>query len=242
MGIMKMNKSFYILGLPIEIEDVGKLNFIKIKDLPQFSLYQNILIIPKAKLVKLYIDNIDIDEKEDKDELYKYIIKNVSLYKLIKNIRELHDLYLKAFEFCFKEDVSNKITENNFEQIRQLIMDMNCLKEEEFNPNPEIQKWIEKSKKFKSEGIEFEDIVSSVAVYTGYTYEQINELTLYQFYTTFQRIGAFKSYDTNTLFATVSTEKINIESWCKHIDLFENEEKEGLTRDAYNKLKSGIFG
>ena len=99
-----------------------------------------------------------------------------------------------------------------------------------------------KSKKFKSEGIEFEDIVSSVAVYTGYTYEQINELTLYQFYTTFQRIGAFKSYDTNTLFATVSTEKINIESWCKHIDLFENEEKEGLTRDAYNKLKSGIFG
>ena len=76
-----MNKSFYILGLPIEIEDVGKLNFIKIKDLPQFSFYQNILIIPKAKLVKLYIDNIDIDEKEDKDELYKYIIKNVSLYK-----------------------------------------------------------------------------------------------------------------------------------------------------------------
>lgn len=147
-----MNKSFYILGLPIEIEDVGKLNFIKIKDLPQFSFYQNILIIPKEKLVKLYIDNIDIDEKEDKDELYKYIIKNVSLYKLIKNMRELHDLYLKAFEFCFKEDVSNKITENNFEQIRQLIMDMNCLKEEEFNPNPEIQKWIEKSKKFKSEG------------------------------------------------------------------------------------------
>jgi len=232
-----MDKSFFILGLPVKIKNVGSAHFIKIKQLPEFTLLQNILTINKDKIISMYKQQ-NMDE-----EAINYFINSISLYQWVINIPEVKESYSQLFYFIFKEDVFDKVNENNFEYLRQLIMDMNCIKEEKINPNPEIQKWIDKSKKFKQNGeiLTFEDIVTSIAVGTGYTYEYINNLSLYQFNLTFQRISAFKSYDTSTLFSTVSTEKINIESWCKNIDLFK-EEKDGVSRDEFNKIKGSVFG
>lgn len=233
---MQNYKEFFILGLPIDVENIGKAHFIKIKELPQFYLYQNVLTINKDKIIQMY-KNQNMDE-----EAIDYFINQMSLYQWMMHFPEFKELYSQLFKFVFKEDVFDKVNEDNFDYLRQLIMDMNCVKEEKVNPNPEIQKWIDKSKKFKqnNEILTFEDIVTSVAVGTGYTYSYINNMTIYQFNLTFQRIGAFKGYDTSTLFATVSTEKINIESWCKNIDLFE-EEKYGITRSEFNKLKKSVF-
>jgi len=148
-------------------------------------------------------------------------------------------------ELLFKVFDSNSnfqlLNSNNFDYYRKLIMDMNCVKEEKINPNPEIQKWIEKSKKFKESGekLEFSDIVSSVVGYNGLSYNDINEMTIYQLYMTFQRIGQIKGYDTSTLFATVA-EKVDVQSWCKHIDLFE-EEAHGISRENFDKKIGSIF-
>jgi len=234
---MQNIKSFYILGDPIEIKDIGTAYFVKIKELPEFSLHRNILSVNKDKIISMYKQ-----QGMDKEAI-DYFINNISLFQWVIKIPDVKDLYSQLFKFIFKEDIFNKVNENNFEYLRQLIMDMNCITEEKINPNPEIQKWIEKSKRFKqnNEKLTFEDIVTSVAVGTGYTYEYINNMSLYQFYLTFQRIGGFKNYDTSTLFSTVSTEKINIESWCKNINLFE-EDIDGISRGEFNKLKGSIFG
>jgi len=234
-----MDKSFYILGLPIKVEDVGEAHFIKVKELPKFIPYQNILTINKDRIIQMYKEqNIDKNAIE-------YFINHISLYQWIINVPEFKELYSQLFNFIFKEDVFDKVNEDNFEFIRQLIMNMNCIKEEKQNPNSEIQKWIEKSKKFNENmagKLDFQDIVSSVVVYMGVSYDVVNEMTLYQLYMTFRRINAFKDYDTTTLFATVSTEKMNIESWCKCIDLFENNDDEGMSRSKYEGLKGNIFG
>lgn len=238
-------KEFYILGLPIETE-LGELHFVKIKDMPMFAQYQNILTISKDKIIYLFLG---FDEKKDIwtsdwQNKFKEFKDNILLYDLIIQIQELHDLYIKLFDYLFKtKNIFQQVTRDNFNYYRNLIMKMNCINEEEFNPNPEIRKWQEKSKRAKQDGkpIEFQDMISSVVVGTGLTYEQVCEMTLYQFYTTFRRLSAFKEYDTSTLFATVSTEKIKIEQWCKNIDLFEVD-KSGYTREEYNKMKGNIFG
>lgn len=233
---MQNFKEFYILGLPIQTP-IGDAHFVKIKQLPDFSLYQNIITVNKDKIVAMY------KQQDTYEDAIDYFINHMSLYQWIIKVPEFKELYSQLFKFIFKEDVFDKVDDSNFDYLRQLIMDMNCIKEEKINPNPEIQAWIDKSKKFKQNGekITFEDIMTSVAVGTGYTYPYINNMTIYQFNLTFQRIGAFKQYDTSTLFSTVSSEKINIESWCKNINLNE-EEKHGMSRDEFNSLKGSVFG
>lgn len=225
------DKNFYILGLPIDTS-LGQCHFIKIRDFPQFALYQKLLLINKDCIINLLTNG---NEQEIAD-----LKRNATLFDLIKAIPEFNETYSEIFKLVFKKDVFP--SRDNFDNIRKLIMEMNCIKEEEINPNPEIQAWIEKSKKAKQkeDNISFDDLVSSVKVYTGDTYEQILDMTIYQFYISFHRISAFKNYDTSTLFATVSSKKIDIENWCKHIDLFKKE-KYGYTREEFNNITGGLF-
>jgi len=231
---MKNLKEFYILGLPIDTP-FGKCHFVKVKEYPDFLIYQNLLSISKDKILSIHKQqgyNID----EIKDEL--------SLFAWICLIPDFRIMYGELFDFVFKEKgVFDKIeTEEDFYSIRQLIMDMNCIKEEKEIKNPELKAWLEKGRELKAgdNPIYFEDIVSSIVAYTGHTYEQVNEMTLYQLYMTFNRIAQLINYDTSTLFATVSTEKINIESWCKHID-FNVEKEEGMSREKFEKLRKSIM-
>jgi acyl-CoA-binding protein len=76
--------------------------------------------------------------------------------------------------------------------------------------------------KQKSNGeLTFEAIYTSVWVETG---EKPDDMTIYQMYALFSRIGQFKNYDTTTLYNTVSGE-VKIDAWYKHINLLEKEDK-----------------
>lgn len=229
-------KEFYILGLPIETP-IGNCKFIKVKDYPNCFAELNVLAITKDQIIQSY-GNTEADKQIIE------LLKTMSLYEIVLSADELRSVYIKLFEYLFNDaEAFFKVTKESFEYYRKLILDMNCIKEEKINPNPEIQKWIEKSKKFKQQqagGMTFADIVTSVAMYAGVTYDQINELTIYQLYASFQRIAMFKNYDTSTLFSTVSVEKINIESWCTHIDMFA-EEEHGLSKDQFFQLSNQLF-
>jgi uncharacterized protein YifE (UPF0438 family) len=229
-------KEFYILGLPIETP-IGNCRFLKVKEYPDSFTQLNVIAITKDQIIQSY-GNTETDKQIIE------LLKTMSLYEIVLCSDELRTVYVKAFAELFNDaEAFLKVTEKTFEYYRKLILDMNCIKEEKINPNPEIQKWIEKSKRFKQEqagGLTFADLVTSVAIYAGVTYEQINELTIYQLYASFQRIAMFKSYDTSTLFSTVSVEKVNIESWCKHIDMFAEEEY-GISKDQFFQLSNQLF-
>lgn len=236
---MKNLKEFYIIGEPIET-DIGLCDFIKVKEYPDFAFELQTISLNKLHLIYKYQQ---INKNHELDEFINELNK-LSLFEIVFGIPELRQAYLKVFLRVFNDGKSvAQINQSNFEYYRKLVMDMNCVKEELINPNPEIQRAIERSRRVKqreSGGLEFADIVTSIVGFNGLSYKDIKEMTIYQLYMTFHRIAQIKGYDTNTLFATVSTEKINIESWCKHIDLLEDE-KHFVTQEEFNKKTASVL-
>lgn len=225
-------EEFYILGLPVKT-DIGYCHFLKVKDYPK--LYNDLQIF---SLTKWHYVHKLMELNKDNKEAER--LKDLTLAQIVHSIDEIRRVYEKVFAHFFQDvNAFSKIqTEQEFDYYRGLILKLSCIKEEEVNPNPEIQKWIEKSRRVKSqqgEKMSFADIVTSVSALKGISYEEINEMTLYQLYMDFYRIASKIDYDTGTLFATVSTEEVKIEGWNKHIDMFEKE-KHGLTREEFSKV------
>jgi hypothetical protein len=232
-------KEFYILGLPIQTE-IGECHFLKVKEYPDFFMDLQVVSLTKNQLINKYHElNKDGSLNELLDELTR-----LSLYEIQLGLPELQESYYKLFSkvFC-GNDAIHHISKENFDYYRKLIMVMNCIKEEEANPNPEIQKAIERSRRLKQldgEKTEFSDVITSVVGFNGLSYHHINEFTIYQLYMTYYRIAQFKNYDTSTLFATVS-DKVNVDSWSKHINIFE-EEKHFISKDEFDKKSNSLFG
>lgn len=235
---------FYILGLPIDTKvsenETISVRFLLVKEYPDYFNDLQIVSLSKDQLIYKYNE---LNKDGSLTQLIE-MLKVLSLYEIVTNLPELKHSYYRLFAKVFdSEEKIALVNEDNFEFYRSLVMKMNCMKEEKINPNPEIQRAIERSKRLKSQELSkltFADVVSSVVGYNGLSYKDINEFTIYQLYMTYYRIAQIKNFDTSCLFATVSTEKINIESWSKHIDLFE-EEKHALTREEFNKTTKRIF-
>ena len=234
---MRIDTEFFILGNPIETE-IGNAQFIKVKDYPDIYSDLNILSASKFHFLHNFLSSNQANNEQ------KEWIERASLYEIVSSVPDISYSYYRVFAKVF--DVDNaieRVNSENFNYYRALIMKMNCMKEEKINPNPEIQRAIERSKRVKAqEGgkLTFTDIVTSIVGYNGLTYESINDFTIYQLYQTFHRIGQIKNYDTSTLFATVSSEKINIESWNKHIDLYE-EESHFVSEQQFKKNTGSVF-
>lgn len=217
-------EEFYVLGIPIKT-DLGDCHFLKVKDYPNFFMDLQILSLSKWHVLSEY-------RKVNKDPEFEKILdemEKLDLFYLVTSVPELLNSYTKIFEKVYREKDAFYSIESaeSFDFHRELIMRMNVVKEEKVNPNPEIQKAIERSQRLKNQNAEkltFADIVTSIVGYNGLSYSDINEFTIYQLYMTYYRIAQLKNYDTTTLFATVSTEKVEIEDWSKNIDLFEEEE------------------
>ncbi len=230
------NEDFYILGMPIKTK-IGDCHFLKVKDYPNYSIDLNIVSMTKLHFVHAY-------RKNDEDEKVLQHLESLSLLSIIVNyLPDVFKSYERVFAHFFKDEdaIHNISSEEEFEEYRQLILKLSCIKEEKINPNPEIQEFIDKSKKVKAQqnsGITFSTIVTSVSALGGKDYENIREMTLFQLYMEFYRIAQKVNYETSVLFATVA-EKVEIEDWAKKISLFE-EEKHGLTRSEFSKIAGTI--
>lgn len=227
-------EDFYILGLPVETR-LGYCHFLKVKDYPRYNRDLQLVSWTKLHFINQFKQS---GENEDVVERFEQL----SLLGIVFSIPEVVEAYENVFRYFFNIDNDEMFygleNEEEFEYIRGLILKLACIKEEKINPNPEIQKAIERSKRVKSQNSEkmtFSDMVSSVSVIKGVSYDEILDMTLYQLYMDYYRIAQDKSYQTTTLFATVPTDKPqDIESWSKNINLFE-EEKHGISQSKFNK-------
>lgn len=231
-------EEFYFTGLPITT-DVGECHFLTIGEYSEYFIYMQYFAFTKPQILSELSKNHIGANKQEIEALSGY-----SLYELAMNLINWKVSYAEVFKKVFRnESILDYINEDNFYDLRKLILKMNCMKEEEINPNPEIQRFIDMSKRVKAlEGgkTTLGDIASSIAI-SGLSYDKINSYTVYQFYLTYRRIGHFKSYDTSTLFATVSSEKIKIDSWSEHIDLFEDE-KHAIEESTFKKDMGNMLG
>lgn len=229
---------FYILGLPIDME-IGVCKFITVEDYPDYSEILGVLTLDKNRI----ISNLVEQNTEGAYTEYLEIAKESSLFEIIDSIQQYREIYIELFSKLFDdEEIWEKVNKDNFDEIRKSIMKMNNIQEVESSPNPEIQKWIEKSqnKGDKGEGVDLASIVTSVHVATGTSYREIVKQTMFQLYMTFKRISKFKEFDSSILFATVA-EKVDIKDWSSTIPI-DDQASAGMSKSDFDDTVGKIFG
>lgn len=237
---MKYNKDLFIFGEPVDTS-IGRIRFLTYKE---FLTNQSYLSVISMNSLHLYYFYKNLKLKSESELLN---IKNSSLNDIILKDKELLQVYTYVFELLidFNEDIKAIDIlhhQEAFVYVRQLIMDMNVITEEEVNPNEEIQRAIERSRRVKQKDApkqSFVDIITSVVASTPHSYEDVCDMTIMQLYALYARIGAIYNYQTTTLYATVM-EKVNIELWNKHIDLFEKE-SHTIEYDKFRKSMGGML-
>lgn len=237
------DKNLFIFGETVQTH-LGKIRFLTYREyltiMPELSLVtQNTLHIYYQ-----YKKQIDANKNSDNEvmEALKEL-KESELLEVVLSTQQMLNAYLKVFRLVFDMNEDNPIEQifsnvDNFNFIRRLVMDMNVLTEEKVSQNEEIQKAMERSKRVKQQNSEeqsFVDIVTSIVASTSNSFEDVCNMNVFQVYAIYARIGAIFNYQTTTLFATVA-EKVSIESWNKHINLFESSDDVISEKEFKNKF------
>lgn len=245
-------RNFYIFGEPVKTE-FGMVRFLTYKEYWMNISEVNLISQNVLHLYYLYKRALE-KEGKSKEELKEFEkFKELDLYDVVISINYILESYIKIFKLVldinnYNEEELNLIIKDifsdkdSFHYFRKLIMDMNVLIEEDVSHNEEIQRAIERSRRVKqrdAEKITFVDIVTSIVATTNNSYKDVCNMTVFQVHATYARIGAIYNYNTSTLFATVA-EKVQIESWNKHIDLFEKQ-RDVLTKEQFKSQFGGIF-
>lgn len=217
-------------------EDLEGLEAIKEESLIAIVLNQETFFSAYQKIFSTVLDVNDSDSTwspelvtlwEEEKSTYESIYGESSFEKTLTH---------KALELIFSD-------EDLFMSFRQLILDMQMLVEDHVSPNPEIQAGIEASRDLKnqdSDGLMPLDIVTSIVAGTSNSFEEVGNMTVLQVNSIFYRIGAFKNYDANIIFASAGAD-IKIEPWSQSIDLYKKEEV-GIKEKEFNKKFGGMFG
>lgn len=233
-----MFKLYDVSSKYIDFGDFGKLYFTKVKDKDELYSYVPYLVLQKNELLDFLKDKNEILYDNLKiNGLYNFLL-TINKFKINKyGLYELYKGFKNLFLFCFKDDVFDKIgTEENFEYLRNLIVEINCIPYEKPNPNPDIEWFNQLERQIREkngETVTFDAVYTSVWVVTGCCPDN---MTLYQFYKLFYRIAQIKNFDVSALFKTVDYEnKIKIESWAKD----EDKTKDKVV--SFEELKSKKF-
>ena len=219
-----------IFGLPEYVEGVGNVYPVLMRDYDEFQECSSPLYIVE--------DNFDMEEA-------KKIDKDIQLLDLIllgmSNKDEIINQFKKLFSLALRKEVSFQINEfrytfytnddgrvidrNNYKKLRKVIMRQNLLFEPKIYKNKMVREWAEKVLEVKRKNgvkITIEDMITTVRVFTGSSYEEIMGLTLYQLYADFKRSSKVKEYDTSVAASCAGAEKIKIEHYAEWIDMFKS--------------------
>lgn len=128
-----------------------------------------------------------------------------------------YESFKEMFEFHFKEDVFYRIeTAEEFEFYRDLILMINGIEFRKPLNNPEIDAvyaFYDDLQAKKGTGISFESRVTAVSMF----YDDVFELTLYQFWRMFERANRLIEYETLRLWRMFDSD-IKLENWNSDIN------------------------
>lgn len=239
------DKNLFIFGEEVETQ-FGIIRFLTYRE--YLSCGAEISLISQNTLHIYYNLKTQLEKAKAQKESFEVLmeLKETDLIEIVMSTEQLLNAYLKIFQLVFDKNEDTKFeklfeSKEVFNFVRQLIMDMNVITEEKVSPNEEIQKAMERSKRLKKspQELTFVDIVTSIVASTSNNFEDVCGMNVFQIYAIYARVGAIYSYQTSTLFATVA-EKVNIESWNKHIDLFKSED-DAISKDEFDKKFGGLL-
>ncbi|MEF3086426.1 hypothetical protein [Bacillus altitudinis] len=233
---MKSNDFMQLFGTGQPVKTpIGDCHFIKIKEYVDFSSDLQLMADNKDKIAEsmrqVLKDKLDTQDIEE-------MVSGRNLFQLIL----MHPLYLEAYQSILikvfnDEGIMSKISDENFMELRSLVLKMHLINEDKKSPNSEIEELNQISKELKSSdnGADLSDMISVVVVMTGIDYSAINEWSLYQLYLTYHRILKKENHDASVIFATGSSE-VKVNGWDDHINLYA-EEKHHLSQKDSESIK-----
>ncbi|KAA9007387.1 hypothetical protein F4V43_02550 [Paenibacillus spiritus] len=232
-----------IFGRPDYIEGVGLVYPIRLKDYDRFQEVSSVLYYSKKHFGEEYdsfylLDLIVLGLREDS------IIHSLQdIFRIVCRNPDVTFYWVSDSEYGFKIDENHEINRSNYEIVRAVIMHQNIMIEQRVYKSKLAQEWAEKALKAKSKNgvkILFEDIVSTVSVYTGKHYWDLENYTIYQLQTDYHRINKLKEYDTSIQIMCVSG-KGNLGHFSEHVDLFKDPYDDVFIDKEQSKLGS-VFG
>jgi hypothetical protein len=236
-----MDNLNYIFGRPKCIDGIGDIHPIKLKDYDEFIDCSMVLYYSKNNFPEEFQEDrlLDLlvglnDEKiiEDLEKVLTMTIKQVVQFNVVN-----------GNDYGFVIDETHYINRDNYDIIRQVIMQQNLMFEQKVYKDKLVQEWANKVIQARAKSsikMEFEDMVSTVSVFTGKHYWDLAEYTIYQLKSDFNRISKFKDYDASVLFRTVSND-VKISHFAEDIDLFKNPYDDLFkSKDKLKKLDDSI--
>lgn len=244
-----------ILGLPRQCEGVGNIYPVR--------LFEEDLFYDNYQFLMLNKKHFGIEED---DEINNIDLLTVLFVHYIKNskdddsVKSEFEKMKKTFSIVLHEEINYIISENgiiffnkkqdkiinkdNYEKVRKIIMEQNLLFEQKVYKDPLVQKWAMKALEAKQKGNNLTDeaMITTVSVLGGKSYEEIKNMTIYQFKAEFYRIMAIKDYDTSVIFATVAGSDGQMPHYTDKTD-FDKNPYEGLFKkntNLFDKLVGSV--
>lgn len=226
-------------------DDLTEENLQGLEELKSLSLLEivrnnSLFLSIYLKLFELLIE-VDETNIDEYNELYFDAYQNYPVYDEDGNyIDEDGEDMPRHKDLVIARLLSN---EEDFMQVRKLIMDMNIIIEETVSINPIIQEALNRSKKHlqatNKDNTTFVDIVTTIVTNSNESFESISNMNVMQVYSIYYRIAAIFNYQASILFATVAPD-VKIDDWNKHIDLFEKSDTT-IKKSEFDKNAKGLF-
>ena len=104
--------------------------------------------------------------------------------------------------FFISSEGKKLIDRNNYDEIRKVILEQNLIFEPKIYKSKMVQKWAEKVLKNRAKSavnITHEDMITTISVIQGITYEELERYSIFQIRATFQRICKIQEYQTTAI-------------------------------------------
>lgn len=195
----------------------GKPKQFLVEDYKEIIKYCNLLILQDYDIKRMYVSALYQSEeftKEQKSESKNLVIKMSYMEMIKNNVYGLRQEVFKMMNYLFDDFSESKfydISDKDFENLKQLAIDVNCLPFEKKNPNDEIAKFDMMRNAMNNFTVSIESIYYSVWAFTG---SCPDKMLMYDFYNLFKRLQLIKSYETSVIFKTIDSKgEIVIHPW-----------------------------
>ncbi|NBI28599.1 hypothetical protein [Chengkuizengella marina] len=213
----------HILGKPSHLDGVGQIYPIKLKDYDEFV---------ECSYLLQYSKN-NFDEKVHHFPLLDLIVFSSKDSNIIKRLEKLFSLIIQKEvrftsnndTYVFAIDEIHRIHSTNYDEFRKLAMTQNLIYEPKVYKNALVQEWANEVLQARAKGkanILMEDMISTISITAGKTYDQLSEQTIYQIHSDFNRISKSKDYDNAIRMKCAGAEKVSINHYAENLKLSES--------------------
>lgn len=216
-----------ILGKPKFVFNVGNVYPIRLKDWDRFEQHMQVLMLSKK--------HIPIESDVEIPLLTRLILLQNEF--IFDSLCEIFDIVTRTKSFEFRVDVdgyyfindkSQIVNDGNYEELRKTILHQNIILEPKIFKSKLMQEWAEKALKARQKNaanVTLEDMITTVAALSGKDYSTLENYTIYQLKSEFNRWVKIKNFESKSnLYAHsfIDPNDVDIEFFAESLDLYKD--------------------